>query len=217
MVNSAETTYRSIKGIQSKIYQLKPEIERENEWLKELLKRPVDSSGLQYAKQPSDLRDEQLHTPIKEKSGDLLEGLSGRKPFHLLFTTERVDKDQRDSFELDMQYQQYLYHGGKQLFKVQKRPPDSALKVQISPLKVGLDSQPSRSQDSQAEDHSYYQLGEDQEESPRLTGRMDVPMDVLRPIDEKFGKVRTGKKSFQGRHKSGRKRSNSEIVAESSG
>ena len=91
----------------------------------------------------------------------MLEGLSGRKPFMLLFTTERVDKEQRDSFELDMQYQQYLCHGGKQLFRVQKRTADSARKAEFSPLKVGLDSQPSRSQDSQAEDHSYYQLADD--------------------------------------------------------
>ena len=75
---------------------------------------------------------------------------------------------QRDSFELDMQYQQYLCHGGKQLFKVQKRPFDStslhAILTRLhgqEPLKVGLDSQPSRSQDSQAEDHSYYQLADD--------------------------------------------------------
>ena len=42
-------------------------------------------------------------------------------------------------------------------------------------------------------------------------------MDELSPIDEKFCKARSRKKSFQGRLKSGRKRINSEIVAESSG
>ena len=46
---------------------------------------------------------------------------------------------------------------------------------------------------------------------------MDVPMDGLQPIDEKYCKVRSRKKSFQGRPKSGRKRMNSEIIAESSG
>ena len=36
---STDITYRSVKGIQSKIYQLKPEIEREVEYMKELHKR----------------------------------------------------------------------------------------------------------------------------------------------------------------------------------
>ena len=39
----------------------------------------------------------------------------------------------------------------------------------------------------------------------------------LDKIDEKFGKIRSRKKSFQGRHKSGRKRINSEAALESSG
>ena len=116
-MDSEETTYRSKKGIQSKIYQLKPEIERENEWLKEMQKRPVDSNGLHVSARLSlDAKNDQqrqLLTPAKEVSGELIEGLSGRKPFILLFTTERVDKEQRDTFELDMQYQQYLCHGGK--------------------------------------------------------------------------------------------------------
>lgn len=52
-------TYRSVKGIQSKIYQLKPEIEREAEYLKGLRKRMGDSNGLRVSTRLSlDLKDE---------------------------------------------------------------------------------------------------------------------------------------------------------------
>lgn len=55
----------------------------------------------------------------------LLEGLSGRKPA-ALFMTKRVNKESRDSFDLGSQYQQYLIHGGKQLFKVERCSPHSS-------------------------------------------------------------------------------------------
>ena len=103
-----------MKGIQSKIYQLKPEIEREAEYLKELRKRQVDANGLRVNTMLSlDLKDdqkEQLLTPVKADSNDenlrspLLDGLSGRKPT-ALFMTKRVNKESRDSCDLDHQYQ----------------------------------------------------------------------------------------------------------------
>lgn len=106
-----------MKGIQSKIYQLKPEIEREAEYLKELRKRPGDANGLRVDTLLSlDLKDDQkeqlptLLTPVKAGSNDenmrspLLDGLSGRKPT-ALFRTKRVNKESRDSCDLDHQYQ----------------------------------------------------------------------------------------------------------------
>ena len=110
---STDITYRSVKGIQSKIYQLKPEIEREVEYMKELHKRQADSSGLRIDTMLNlKGNGEQLLTP-KDESNDeklsntrspLLEGFSGRKPT-ALFMTKRVNKEWRDSFELDNQYQ----------------------------------------------------------------------------------------------------------------
>ena len=47
----------------------------------------------------------------------VLDGFSGRKPA-ALFMTKRVNKESRDSLDLGSQYQQYLIHGGKRLFKV---------------------------------------------------------------------------------------------------